>query len=132
MSAPTALDTFSAEHTETPIAAVGTHPVTGRIDSLYFATEAELTEFLRLQGGTFTAFDLNRTTGEWIARPVVGDLVTFRPEAGGARVGVEFIVDDADKGVDPSNGQRMVGLKRTTKGRTGYRLAYAKDLVSVE
>lgn len=68
VNAPKPLDTFSAEHTETPIAAVGTHPVTTDIGACYFTTETELAEFLRLQSGTFKIFDLNRTTGEWVAR----------------------------------------------------------------
>ena len=79
----------------------------------------------KVQGMTTTQ------TTEATTVPEIGATVTFRPEAGGTRVGVEFVIDDADKGIDPSNGKQMVGLKRTVGGRTGYRLAYAADLVAV-
>jgi len=63
--------------------------------------------------------------------PEIGSKVTFRPEAGGSRVGVEYILDSI-KSIDAETGKQMVGLKRTVAGRTGYRLAYLCDLTEIK
>jgi hypothetical protein len=58
------------------------------------------------------------------------DIVTFRSDFSAKLVGVEFIVVNADAGVDAETGKRMVSLKRKIGGRWGYRLAYLADLVN--
>jgi hypothetical protein len=72
-------------------------------------------------------------TADTAAAPFeVDDVVTFTPEAGGARVGLHYIVDrvPADS-VDASNGKQLIWLKRKVGSRWGYRFGYASDLVKV-
>lgn len=62
----------------------------------------------------------------------IGDTVTFKPEAGGTRVGLTYVVDAMNGKTDKQNGNKeMVGIKRRVGGRWGYRLAYRADLVKV-
>lgn len=66
---PEPFDTFSAQHTTTPIAVTVTD-----LGTFYLSTETELNRFLEDVVEPFIVFYLDRETGQWGQRLTLADL----------------------------------------------------------